>query len=172
MITRLPRAKLWRRAAATSIDFVAAWFISALLGGNLPLAEAIVFAVAWAGLRVFLPLRNQGQSLGHWALDTKVVNEALAKVPLLGDLGRREGVIGGAALLALFAAKSLFSGNPVGALLVTPLLFDCGLAFADPIERQTFHDRWAGTTVLATSRGYSLDLKLKSLFAQVRRFMK
>jgi len=167
---RLPRAKLWRRSAATSIDFVLAWFISVLLGGNQGLAEAIVFVVAWAGLRVFLPLRNQGQSPGHWAVDTKVVDEELGRVPLLGDLGRREGVSGGAALLALLALESLWT-NPAGALLIGPLVLDCGLAFADPM-RQTFHDRWGGTTVIGTRRGYSLDLKVKKLFAQARRFMK
>jgi len=167
---RLPRAKLWRRSAATSIDFVLAWFISVLLGGNQGLAEAIVFAVAWAGLRVFLPLRNQGQSPGHWAMDTKVVDEDLGQVPLLEDLGKREGVIGGAALLTLLGLESMWT-NLFGSLLIVPLVLDCGLAFADPV-RQTFHDRWAGTAVIATRRGYSLDLKLKKLFAQARRFMK
>lgn len=167
---RLPRAKLWRRSAATSIDFVLAWFISVLLGGNQGFAEVIIFAVAWAGLRVFLPLRNQGQSPGHWAMDTKVVDEELGRVPLLRDLGKREGIIGGAALLTLLALESLWV-NPLGTFLIAPLVLDCGLAFADPM-RQTFHDRGARTAVIATRRGYSLDLKIKKLFAQSRRFMK
>jgi uncharacterized RDD family membrane protein YckC len=170
-MARLVKAKLWRRSAATTLDFVLAWFISVLLGGNQPFAEAIVFAVAWAGLRVFLVLQNQGQSPGHWALDMKVIDEETGRVPLLEVLAKREAVLGGSALLALLAWKSLSAG-PFGLLLLIPLILDCGLAFLDSTQRQTFHDRWTGTTVLASLRGYSLDLKVRKLFAQARRFMK
>lgn len=171
MLTRIPRAQVWRRGTATAIDFILAWFASALLGANQPLAQAIAFLLTWAALRVILVLNNQGQSFGHWALNMKVVDANTGRAPLVADLARREGAMGGAALLALFGLSFLFS-NPGTILLIIPLAVDCSFAFADPMLRQALHDRWGRTCVISTRRGYSLDLKVKKIFAQARNRVK
>jgi hypothetical protein len=57
-------------------------------------------------------------------------------------------------------------------LLLLPLAIDCSVANFDPQLQQAFHDRIAGTMVVATRRGYSLDLKVKRWVAQLRRFVK
>lgn len=171
MLTRIPRAKIWRRGTATAIDFILAWFASALLGANQPLAQAIAFLLAWAALRVILVLNNQGQSLGHWALDMKVVDANTGRLPLFADLAKREGAAGGAALLALFGFSYLFR-NAAAILLIIPLAVDCSFAFADPMLRQALHDRWGRTIMISTRRGYALDLKIKKIFAQARNRVK
>jgi hypothetical protein len=54
-------------------------------------------------------------------------------------------------------------------LLIFPLAADCCSALADEDAQQAFHDRMAKTLVIQTRRGFSLDLRLKKIFAQVRR---
>lgn len=54
-------------------------------------------------------------------------------------------------------------------LLSAPLAADCGVALADQDVQQAFHDRVAQTIVIQTRRGFSLDLRLKQLVAQMRR---
>jgi len=52
------------------------------LGGNRPgfqFAQVVVFVLAWWGAAVLLVYRNQGQSLGRWALDMKVLDPELGK---------------------------------------------------------------------------------------------
>jgi hypothetical protein len=51
-------------------------------------------------------------------------------------------------------------------------LVDCGLALLDTQRQQAGHDRLARTLIVESRRGYSLDLKLKKLFAQVQRRVK
>jgi len=51
------------------------------------------------------------------------------------------------------------------------LVADCCSALADEEAQQAFHDRIARTIVIQTRRGFSLDLRLKKLVAQVRRHM-
>ena len=171
--TRFPRVQIWRRGVAFSIDFVGIWLLSSLLGGNRPgfeVAQVVVFILAWCGARVLFVYRNQGQSLGRWALDMKVLDAQLGKVPSLQALCKREGVTGFGALLVAIACRN--TPTNLGALLLmVPLAIDCGIALSDTAAKQTFHDRIARTMIVSTRRGYSLDIKVKRLLAQVRRRM-
>ena len=40
---------------------------------------------------------------------------------------------------------------------------------SDPFRRQAFHDRIANTMIVGTLRGFSLDIKLKRGYRQLRR---
>lgn len=170
--SRFPKAPIWRRGIASTIDFVVVWLLSSVLAANQAGSQAVqifVFIIAWLGLRVFLVARNQGQSLGHWALDMKVIDAKLNKVPGLSELTKREGIMGLAALLMMIALSNLLSRSALLLVSIIPLIADCAFAFTDPTRRQTFHDRLAQTIVISARRGYSLDLKVKRLFSQVRR---
>lgn len=169
--TRLPKGGIWQRGLALGIDFVLVWLLSGILGADRPVVAGLVFVVTWFGLRVLLVAKNQGQSLGQWAFDLKVVDNKFGKVPDLPALAKREGVIGLGALLTMFALGSLRQ-NVGMALLILPLAVDCAIALTDRVQRQAFHDRWAQTLVIYTYRGYSLDRKLQKLFAQARRHVK
>lgn len=166
---RLPRVPIERRIAAFAVDFGAASLLSLLGGGSLYIP---LFILVWLGLRVFLVIRNRGQSLGRWAFDMKVVNPKYRSTPALKELFQREAITGLGALLLLIGLVNISPSN--GWILVTPipLLADCGPAFADEEYRQAFHDRLARTVVAQTRRGYSLDLKVKKLIAQSKRRMK
>lgn len=162
--TRLPKGGIWQRGVALAIDFVVVWLPTILAGNQW--VQGFVFLVGWFGLRVLLVAWNQGQSLGHWALDMKVVDPKFGKVPGLAELSKREGITGLGALLTMFALGSL---GRVGMLLVLPLAGDCAIALTDRALRQAFHDRVAQTLVIYTHRGYSLDRKVKRWVAQIRR---
>lgn len=170
LYARYPKVPIERRAAAFAIDFVGVWLVSSLLGINF-LLQMLVFTVAWLGLRVVLVSSNQGQSLGRWALDMKVL-DAKAKVPGLLTLVKREGILGVCAFLAMIGLE-IGLGNAISMLLlISPLAVDCGVALADPAVQQGFHDRVAKTIMIQTPRGFSLDLRLKNLLAQMQRRMK
>ncbi len=163
--TRFPRVQIWRRGVAFLIDFVSVWLIGSLLGGNRPgsqVAFVVVFILAWLSLRVLLVYRNQGQSLGWWALDMKVLDAQLGRVPGLQVLAKREAVTGFCALLVAIAMGSIVT-NAGAVILMVPLAIDCGIALSDSSGRQAFHDRIARTIVVSTRRGYSLDIKVKRL---------
>lgn len=164
--SRFPRVQIWRRGAAFGIDFLGVWLLSSLLAGN-NFAFVIVFGLGWLGERVFLVYRNQGQSLGRYALDMKVLDPDLGKVPGLQILAKREAIVGFCALLAGIALNNFLTDAGI-VLLLIPLAIDCGLALGDPQGRQAIHDRLARTIIISTQRGYSLDLKVKRLVAQVR----
>lgn len=169
--TRFPRVQIWRRGVAFLIDFVGVWLLSSLLGGNMPgfqAARIVVFVLAWLGLRVLLVYKNQGQSLGRFALDMKVLDVQLGRVPDLQALFKREGVTGFCALLVAIGLSYIGAGNLGGVLLMVPLGIDCGIALSDTQVRQTVHDRIARTMMVSTRRGYSLDIKVKRLLAFVR----
>ncbi|MCA1994589.1 MAG: RDD family protein [Coleofasciculus sp. S288] len=164
---RFPKVPIGRRAAAFLIDFAGVWLVSSFISGLL--FRGVVFILLWLGLRVALVSSNQGQSLGHWALDMKVLDARSAKIPGLLTLAKREGILGLGALLAMIGL-SVALANPISFfLLVAPLAIDCGMALGHPEAQQAFHDRVAKTILIQTRRGYSLDLRLKRLFAQVRR---
>lgn len=169
--TRFPKVPIERRAAAFFIDFVGVWLVSALLGFNVFLLQVLVFMLAWMALRVVMVSRNQGQSLGRWALDMKVFDAKFSKIPGLVTLAKREGILGFCALLAAIGLNIGLANAISMLLLITPLAVACGSALADEEAQQGFHDRFAETIVIQTRRGFSLDLRLKRLFAQVRRHM-
>jgi uncharacterized RDD family membrane protein YckC len=168
--TRFPKVPIERRAAAFLIDFVGVWLFSSFVTNIL--VQMLVFILLWLALRVVLVSSNQGQSLGRWALDMKVLDAKYAKVPGLVTLAKREGILGGCALLAMIGLRIGLANGISMLLLITPLLANWGLVLADPEAQQAFHDRIAKTIVIQTRRGFSLDLRLKKMFAQMRRRMK
>ena len=168
--TRFPKVPIERRAAAFLIDFVGVWLFSSFVTNIL--VQMLVFILLWLALRVVLVSSNQGQTLGRWALDMKVLDAKYAKVPGLVTLAKREGILGGCALLAMIGLRIGLANGISMLLLITPLLADWGVVLTDPDAQQAFHDRIAKTIVIQTRRGFSLDLRLKKLFAQMRRRMK
>lgn len=164
-----PKVPINRRAAAFAIDWAAVSLISLLLGTNW-FVQTIFFIILWLLMRVFLPVRNQGQSLGHWALNITVIETRLFRIPTIQQLVRREGILGIGAALSAIALTGLTSRNAAVILLILPLLFDCGLALVDTERyQQAFHDRFAQTIIIGTRRGYSLDIKLRKMLDQMQR---
>lgn len=162
---RFPKVPIERRAYAFLLDFVAIWFLSSFFRG---ISQGIVFIIAWLALRIVIVEKNQGQSLGSWAFDMKVIDARFNKIPGLKELAKREGILGGTALLALLGLNINLSNGLSMLLLMTPLLIDCGLALGDEELSQAFHDRIAGTIVAQTRRGFSLDLRLKKLWFVIK----
>lgn len=168
---RFPRVKLWRRTLAFLIDFLIIWMISGLLATILPILPFfILFLVFWLVYRVIMVNRARGQSLGRYALDMTLVDTRFNSVPDLLTLTKREGIVGFAAALAAIGLSAI-GKNPAGILLLIPLVIDCGLAWTED-SRRAFHDRIAKTLVVGSRRGYSLDLKVKRLVAELTRNMK
>ncbi|HEY9622782.1 MAG TPA: RDD family protein [Crinalium sp.] len=166
-----PRVPLWRRAAAFGIDFVAVALLSSILGMSA-IAQAVLFILAWLGMRVILVSKNHGQSLGRWAFDMKVVDARWGSTPGLEKLVQREGVIAVGAVLLLFGLVNLSPASPWSLLLFIPLGVDYALAAVDQERRRTFHDQLCNTLVVQTRRGYSLDVKLKRLWFYTQRRIK
>lgn len=163
--TRFPKVPIERRAAAFAIDFVGVWLVSSFVTNIL--FQALVFMLLWLGLRVVLVSRNHGQSLGSWALDMKVL-DAKGRMPGLLTLAKREGLLGFCALLAKIGIGIGLTNGISLLLLISPLAVDCGVALGDAESQQAFHDRIAKTFIIQTRRGFSLDLRLKKIVAQVR----
>jgi uncharacterized RDD family membrane protein YckC len=170
-----PKAEIGRRGMALGLDFLGAWLVSSLLGSSdagIQFVQIFVFAIAWLLLRVVLVYNNQGQSLGRWAFDMKVLEvqdeEITGKIPTFVALLKREAIIGVGALLISIALGNL-RANPTAILLLLPLAVDCGTAWYDPQMHQALHDRYAGTIIVSSRRGYSLDIKIKRLVENVRR---
>ncbi|MBE9116997.1 RDD family protein [Lusitaniella coriacea LEGE 07157] len=163
---RFPRVPPDRRFYAFLIDFVAVWIVSSI-GGSW-LLQAIIFAAGWFGLRVVLVTRNQGQSLGSWAMDMKVIDLRFRRIPDIVTLGKREAILGFTALLAMTGLNIFFVNAFSTLLLVSPLLANCGTAFADEQYNQALHDRVAGTATIQTKRGFSLDLRTRQLLDEIK----
>jgi uncharacterized RDD family membrane protein YckC len=122
---RFPKVPLDRRAYAFLLDFVLIWILSSFSAGFL---QAIIFFGCWFGLRVVLVERNQGQSLGSWAFDMKVIDLRLRRVPGIVELSKREGILGTASLLAMWGLNINFMNAISMILLIAPLIFNCGMA--------------------------------------------
>ncbi|HBB32422.1 MAG TPA: hypothetical protein DC064_11650 [Cyanobacteria bacterium UBA9273] len=167
---RFPKVPIERRACAFALDFIAVWLVSSFAAGNLFL-QGLVFVLLWLALRVVLVSNNQGQSLGRWALDMKVLDALDRKIPRLSTLAKREGILGLCALLAMIGLSIGLANGISLVVLTAPLAADCSVALSDPDAQQAFHDRIAQTIVIQTRRGFSLDLRLKKLFAQLRHRM-
>ncbi len=163
---RIPKVPFDRRAWAFIIDFVLVWILSSLVGVG-PVRWA-VFLLAWLGLKVLLVVSNQGQSLGGWALDLKVIDFRFKRVPQVITLVKREGILGICALLAMIGLEINFGNSLTMLLLLGPIVADCAFAFTDEELGQAFHDRVADTIMIQTPRGFSLDIQIKKLLAEVR----
>lgn len=173
--TRFPKVPIKRRGMALAIDFLVVWLVCLPFGTTTPGVEAsqiLIFIIAWLALRVVLVAKNQGQSLGRWALDMRVIDVTLGKTPGLFELSKREGITGFCALLAMIGLGTGLSNGISLILLVSPLAADCSVAWADTDLRQAFHDRIGRTVVVASRRGFSLDLRVKRLLDEVTRRMK
>ena len=153
-----PRVPLERRSYAYLMDFISVWLLSSFATGWL---QGVIFFGAWFGLRVILVETNQGQSFGSWAFDMKVIDLRSRRIPGIFELTKREGILGGTSLLAMVGLNINFLNAISMLLLIAPLLMNGGLALSDEMYNQAFHDRVAGTVVIRTKRGFSLDLRLK-----------
>jgi uncharacterized RDD family membrane protein YckC len=166
---RFPRVPIERRVGAFLIDFITVWFVSSFFPNAI---QWLIFLLGWLGMRVLLVDKNQGQSLGRWAFDFKIIDARFYKVPDLVSLTKREGVLGFAAMLAMYGLEINLRNGLSMLLLISPLSIDCGIAIADEQLDQAFHDRLAETIAVQTERGYSLDLRIKKLLAQIKRNMR
>ena len=97
---RYPKVPLDRRIGAFAIDFLSIWFISSFFASNL-IFQWIVFLPAWLIMRVVIVEKNQGQSLGRWAFDIKVIDPRFNRLPDLLALAKRELILGSAAALSI-----------------------------------------------------------------------
>jgi uncharacterized RDD family membrane protein YckC len=168
LVPLLPKVSVGRRAAAFCIDGIAVWLPSLLLGSNA-IVQTIFFVLLWLILRVAIVRKNQGQSLGRWALDMKIADTRFQRTPGVQELCKREALLGFCAALAFAGIAGLTSTNAAVLLLMLPLAIDCSVALTSA-ERfpQAFHDRLGGTIVVGTRRGYSLDIKVRRLLDQVQ----
>jgi len=173
-----PKAEIGRRGMALGLDFLVVWLISSLLGSSglgIQVMQIFVFAIAWLVLRVIVVYNNQGQSLGRWAFDLKLLEveegQVVGRIPELLALVKREAITGVGGIFVSIALGNI-SANPTAILLVLPLAIDCGTAFYDTQMRQALHDRYSGTIIVSSRRGYSLDIKVKRLVENLRRNMR
>lgn len=168
---RYPRVPTNRRVGAFAIDFLTVWFISSFFASNL-FFQWIVFLPAWLIMRVIIADKNQGQSLGRWAFDTKVIEPRFNRLPELLALFKREIITGLGSALAIAGLQINFSNGLSMLLLLTPLAVDCSFALLDEEANLAFHDRVAQTFMVQTERGFSLDLRFKKIFGQIQRSMR
>lgn len=159
-----------RRAGAFAIDFLSVWFISSFFATNL-IVQWIVFLPTWWVFRVLIVEKNQGQGLGSWLFDIKVIDPRFNRLPDLLSLGKRELMVGVGSALAIAGLQNFTSGLEM-LLLLSPLAVDCSLALIDDETNLAGHDRLARTLVVQTERGYSLDLRLKKIFGKIQRSMR
>lgn len=162
-----PKVPFERRIGAFLIDFVAVWFLSSFFGAF----QWLIFLLAWLGMRVVLADKNQGQSLGRWALNMRVIDFRYERMPELMTLVKRESIVGFAAMLAMYGFQGIVKGLLYILLLNVPLLVDCLAALVDGDFNQALHDRFTDTVIVPTQRGFSLDLRLKKIFAELKKNM-
>jgi len=125
-----PKVTIGRRAGALCIDAIAVGLPSLLLGAN-PIVQTIFFILLWLIMRVAIVRKNQGQSLGRWAVDIKIVDPRLDRTPGLQELCKREALLGACAALAFAGIGGLTSTNAGVLLLMLPLAIDCSRACTD-----------------------------------------
>jgi uncharacterized RDD family membrane protein YckC len=167
-----PKVPMWRRYAALGIDFLLVGLVCFALSAN-GLTLLFVFMISWLVCRVVVVSKNQGQSLGRWAFDIRVVDSQFYRTPRLLELTKREVVIGLAAFLFLLSLGGLGSGSAAIILLMLPIIIDGGAVLFDTSRHpQTVHDRIGHTIVIGSRRGYSLDVKIRYLIDKVKREMK
>lgn len=163
-----PKVPFERRTIAFLIDFVAVWLLSSFFGAF----QWLIFLLAWLGIRVVLVDKNQGQSLGRWALDMRVIDFRYERMPELMSLAKREAIVGFAAMLSMYGFQGGFVKGLLYMLMLNiPLLVDCLAALVDEDFNQALHDRFTDTAIVPSQRGFSLDLRLKKIFAELKNNM-
>jgi hypothetical protein len=78
-----PKGDISRRVMALAIDFFGAWLLSSIVRTNqmgIQFAQIFVFIFAWIIFRVVIVYNNQGQSLGRWAFDLKILEVANGEI--------------------------------------------------------------------------------------------
>ena len=92
-----PKGDITRRGMALALDFCGAWFLSSIVANNqigIQFAQIFVFIFAWLIFRVVVVYSNQGQSLGRWAFDLKILEvangEIVNRIPQFQTLLLRE----------------------------------------------------------------------------------
>jgi uncharacterized RDD family membrane protein YckC len=173
-----PKGDISRRVMALAIDFFGAWLLSSIVRTNqmgIQFAQIFVFIFAWIIFRVVIVYNNQGQSLGRWAFDLKILEvangEIVNRIPQFQTLLLREGIICfSSLLLSIFLGNIIL--NPAAVVLLLPLIIDGGAALSDTQMRQAFHDRFFNTVIVSSRRGYSLDIKIKRLVEKLPRNMR
>lgn len=167
-----PKVSLERRVAAFAIDLTLVALISSLLTTS-PWPRTLLFIILWLGMRVVWVSKNQGQSLGRWALDMRVIDLRLNRTPGLYELIKREGFLALCAALTVAGLAGLTSRNASVLILMLPLVLDICVALVDQERHpQAFHDRLAHTIIIGSRRGYSLDIKLRYLLDTLERNMR
>ncbi|MEO1670604.1 MAG: RDD family protein, partial [Cyanobacteria bacterium J06631_2] len=129
-LRRYPKVPMDRRVGAFAIDFLSVWFISSFFASSL-FVQWLVFLAVWMILRVIIVDKNQGQSLGRWALDMMIVDPRFDRLPELLALGKRELILGSTSALAIAGLQINVRNGLSMLLLLTPLMVDCALAFLD-----------------------------------------
>ena len=167
---KYPKVPLDRRAWAFAIDFLSVWFISAFFAASL-IVQWLVFLACWWIFRVLIVDKNNGQSLGSWLYDFKIIDPRFNRIPDLLSLSKREAIVGVGSALAIAGLQNFTSGLSL-LLLLTPLAVDCSLALVDEETNLAGHDRLAQTFMVQTERGFSLDLRFKKIFGQIQRSMR
>ena len=163
---KYPKVPLERRASAFAVDFLSVWFVSSFFASNL-IVQWLVFLPCWWISRVLIVEKNRGQSLGTWLFDFKIIDSRFNRLPDLLSLSKRELMVGIGSALAIAGLQNFTSGLSM-LLLLSPLAIDCSLALMDEETNLAGHDRVAGTYAIQTERGFSLDLRLKKIFGQIK----
>jgi len=158
---------LWRRGVALGIDALVVGLVSSVMGTNV-LAQAVVYGLGWLGMRVVLVSRNHGQSLGRWAMDMRILDGVRGNTPTLQDLTKREGGLAIATFLAFWGITHLSPTTAWVLLLLVPLGIDAAAGKNNVPWGLTLHDRYAKTCIVESRRGYSLDIKVQKLVADLR----
>ena len=113
--------------------------------------------------------KNQGQSLGRWAFDLKIIDAELSRRPSLLSLTKREGIISIVSFLAMIGLKINFQNFISLLLFLIPIIIDGFTALTDEDYNQALHDRISNTIIVQTKRGYSLDLRIKKWTKEAQR---
>ncbi|MEL7039691.1 MAG: RDD family protein [Cyanobacteria bacterium J06592_8] len=162
----------WRRSVALGVDLLIIGLLSSLLSSNA-IIRFFSFILFWLALRVVLVTKNQGQSLGRWAFDQKVIDPRFNKLPGILELSKRELMVGMCCYLATLGFDGLVSGNAGVLLYWVPITIDSGRILFDTTRNpQTFHDRLSQTLVIGSRRGYSLNVKILKWVDKLNKSMK
>lgn len=167
-----PKVPFKRRAWAFLIDFVTVWFLSAAFSGGNGFLQFLLFMAFWWALRVVVADKNQGQSLGNWAMDMKVIDLRFARLPDLLTLSKGEGIVGFAAYLATLGLGLIFQNAISTVLLILPVFANFVVAVGDNEYNQAFHERFSETITIGTDRGFSLDLRILDLLDEIKEKMR